>query len=77
MERMIKSDGQIALPQELFESLHVKPGDSLEFEPQSDGSWRIRRRSRSVKSLKGILGYTGPPVSLEDMERAIIDSAGR
>lgn len=77
MERMIKSDGQIALPEELFESLHVKPGDSLEFEPQNDGSWRIRRQSRSVRSLKGLLGYSGPPVSLEAMEQAIIDNAGR
>ncbi len=77
MEATITTKGQITLPKPLREALHLKTGDRVLFEELEDGTYSITPITTSVKSLKGCVPYQGPPVTLEDMEKAIAENAGR
>tara|TARA_R110001592_G_scaffold82848_4_gene245288 strand:- start:97 stop:336 length:240 start_codon:yes stop_codon:yes gene_type:complete len=77
MKATITSKGQITLPKSLRDELHLTTGDQVYFEQQSDGSYTLRPRTLDVSVLKGCIRYSGPPVSLEDMEDAIASQAGR
>ncbi len=73
----ITSKGQITLPAELRVKLGLLPGSRVSFEEQSDGSFVIRRKTRDVRELRGILQYDGPPVTLEQMDEAIVAGSAR
>lgn len=77
MESIVDQNWQITLPEELREALHLREGDTLHFELDRDRAYLIRSRTRPVESLKGIIKYSGPPRTIEDMERAIAENAGR
>lgn len=79
MESTLTTKGQITLPKALRDELHLKTGDKIAFERNDDGSYVLRPKTISAASLKGFLKdkYKGPPKTLEDMERAIAENAGR
>jgi AbrB family looped-hinge helix DNA binding protein len=66
----ITSKGQITLPAEVREALGVQPGDRVAFLPEADGEFRIRRAG-SILDLAGCVSYSGPPVTIEEMNQAI------
>jgi antitoxin PrlF len=71
----ITSKGQITMPKEVRDRLGLKPGDAVEFIEDGNRTW-VRARNRSVMELAGILHRPGmKPVSLEEMESAILDAA--
>ena len=57
------------------EALAVQPGDRLRYFI-ADGEVRIRA-VRPIQRLYGVLKYDGPPVTLDDMQRAIREGASR
>lgn len=68
----LTSKGQITIPRDVRERLHVAAGDRLSWDIQSDGSVVVRKeRGRSVAELAGLLGKPSRPVSVEDMDAAI------
>jgi AbrB family looped-hinge helix DNA binding protein len=71
----VTSKGQITLPAGLRAKLNLVPGSRVDFEERSDGSFVIRRKTRDIGELYGILKYDGPPVSIEDMNKAIAEAA--
>jgi AbrB family looped-hinge helix DNA binding protein len=71
----LTSKGQITLPAELRRKLKLVPGSRVQFEERPDGSFVIRRKTRDISELYGILKYDGPPVSIEDMNKAIREAA--
>ena len=73
------ANGQITLPKEIREYLCITAGDKLEFVAGTDGQVVLRRaKTIDVRELKGILKRDGyPPVSLEEMQEAIIRGACR
>ena len=77
MESTLTSKGQITLPKALRDELHLKSGDRIAFERKEDGSYVLRPRTTDVTILKGILEYTGPAKTIEDMQRGIEECAGR
>lgn len=77
MESTLTSKGQITLPKALRDELHLRSGDRIAFERNEDGSYLLRPRTTDVKILKGFFKYTGPAKTLEDMQQAIIENAGR
>jgi len=77
MESTLTSKGQITLPKALRDELRLKSGDRIAFERNDDGSYVLRPRTTDVKLLKGFLKYTGPAKTIEDMQQAIIENAGR
>lgn len=71
----VTSKGQITLPAEMRAKLKLGPGSRVNFEERPDGSFVIRRKTGDIRELRGMLKYDGPPVSLEDMDRAIAEEA--
>jgi antitoxin PrlF len=68
----ITSKGQITLPREVRDHLHVREGDRVEFEIDRDGEVRVRPVTGSVEELFGMLRRSGAqPRSLEKIDEGI------
>ena len=74
VESVVTSKGQTTLPKPVREALGIGPGDRVRYVILDNGEVRILP-VRPVSHLFGVLKYDGPPVTLEDMERAVIDGA--
>jgi AbrB family looped-hinge helix DNA binding protein len=70
MESALTIKGQITIPKAMRDRLHLTPGDRVKFFLHSDGSLAILPKL-PASSLRGIVRYSGPPVSLEEMDAAI------
>jgi AbrB family looped-hinge helix DNA binding protein len=71
MESTLTSKGQVTIPKEAREHLHLKPGDRVKFFIQPDGHVVILPKL-PASALRGIVpSRKGRPVTLEEMEDAI------
>jgi antitoxin PrlF len=68
----LTSKGQITIPAAVRETLGLQPGDKIVFLPAEDGVFRVRR-ARSILDLEGCVPYSGPPVTIEEMNEAIAE----
>jgi bifunctional DNA-binding transcriptional regulator/antitoxin component of YhaV-PrlF toxin-antitoxin module len=60
------------------EYMNVHPGDRLDFVIRTDGEVVVRPQTLEVTELRGRLRKPGRrPVSLQEMDRAIREQAGR
>jgi antitoxin PrlF len=68
----LTSKGQITLPREVREHLHLSEGDRVEFLIDPEDGVRLRPMTRSVKELAGMLHQPGMrPLSIREMDKAI------
>ncbi|MCB0262083.1 MAG: AbrB/MazE/SpoVT family DNA-binding domain-containing protein [Calditrichaeota bacterium] len=67
----ITSKGQITLPKKVREKLHLKTGDKIQFEINSDGKIEITPVIFHLSDLQGMLTPPANPVSLSEMNAAI------
>ena len=74
MESALTIKGQITIPKTMREKLHLAPGDKVKFFLHPDGSLAILPKL-PASSLRGVLRYSGPRVSLEEMEAGIAKAA--
>ena len=74
IESALTSKGQTTLPKAVREALGVSSGDRLRYVIMDSGEVRLLP-VRPLSRLFGILAYDGPPVTLEDMNRAIAEGA--
>ena len=72
-ESTIAAKGQTTLPRAVREALSLAEGDRVRYFVH-DGEVRIRKVG-PINRLYGIVEYDGPPVSLEEMQQAIISGA--
>ena len=77
MQVTITTKGQITLPKALREQLHLSAGDRVEFILEENNVVRMLPRLASVTNLKAMLPKPAQPVSLEQMDSAIADSAAK
>jgi len=73
--------GQVVIPKDVRDRLRLAPGDTLEVVERPDGV--LLRKPVSSKSgetfdeitarLRARINYTGPPVSIEEMNQTIDD----
>ena len=73
IESGITSKGQTTLPKAVRDALSVQAGDRVRYIIQ-DGEVRIMP-VRPITRLFGALRHDGQAVTLDDMERAIVDGA--
>lgn len=73
IESGITAKGQTTLPKVVRDALSVQAGDRVRYFVL-DGEVRIVP-VRPIRRLYGMLRYEGPPVTLEDMDRAIAEGA--
>ncbi len=74
IESGITSKGQTTLPKAVREALGVETGDRVRYAIMADGKVMMMP-AKPVSRLFGMLKYDGPPVSLEDMDRGIVEGA--
>ena len=75
VESRITSKGRTTLPKPVREALGVRPGDRVRYFIQGDEVRIIP--VRPLARLFGALKHDGPPVTLEEMERADDDYFSR
>ncbi len=73
-ESTITAKGQTTIPREVRRHLGVGPGDRVRYFTHSDGTVVIRSVV-PVTVLKGFIEWSGPPVSIEEMNEAIAEGA--
>jgi AbrB family looped-hinge helix DNA binding protein len=71
----LTSKGQITIPKDIRQHLKIDQGDKVEFFVGENGVVIISPIKSDVRELKGIIPKPQKPVSLEDMEKAIIAGA--
>ena len=70
LESTISKDGKTTLPKAVRETLALQPGDRVRYLIHEGGVMILK--VGSIDRLYGMLKYYGPPVSLKEMERAIV-----
>jgi len=71
----ITSKGQVTIPLSVRQSMRLGAGDRIDFVREQGGRYKLIPKSLSVKSLEGIVPRPSKPVSLEDMQKAIVEGA--
>jgi len=71
----LTSKGQITIPANVRDEAGLTAGDRITFVREAKGRYVIVLKSGSIKSLKGIVPRPDKPVSLEDMQAAIMAGA--
>lgn len=72
----VTSKGQITIPANVRQSLHVDAGDRVEFVELEPGQFLFMAANRSVTELKGMFGKPSKSVSIEEMNQAIASRGG-
>ncbi len=71
----ITSKGQITIPKDVRDTLHLVPGSRVRFVKNEHGLYELHLEPRSLKALAGALRYSGKPKSLKEMDDAIAGAA--
>jgi antitoxin PrlF len=67
----VTSKGQITIPVEVRQKLHLQAGDRVTFIENEDGDFVLKAKTGSLASLKGCVKWTGKPVTIEEMNETI------
>lgn len=68
----ITRNGRIAVPKEVLLNLHVRAGDTVDFETEPDGSIRIYPKTLSISDVAGML-KTKIKSTIEEMDEAVAE----
>ena len=71
----VTSKGQITIPLKVRSDMGLTPGDRVDFVRMDDGHYAVVPASHSIRALKGIVPWPDRPISLEDMQAAILIEA--
>jgi len=74
MESAITTKGQATIPRAIREHLHLKAGDRVKFFVHPDGTVVLLPKL-PVSALRGMAKATRRPVTIEEMEEAIVQGA--
>ena len=74
----LSAKGQVVIPKDVRDALGLKPGQTLEVIKTGGGVLLRPQHAKSGRSfeeitaeIRALVNYQGPPVSLEEMDRAI------
>jgi antitoxin PrlF len=68
----LTSKGQITIPAQVRQALGVDAGDRIEFVEVAKGQFAIVAATATVRNLKGLIDKPARPVSIEEMNAAIV-----
>lgn len=72
----LTSKGQLTLPKDIRQYLHISSGDKVEFIIEEDGKVRLITKIRDITQLRGIVKSPhSKPVSIETMNASIKQAA--
>ena len=69
------SKGQVTIPKEVRESLHLEPGHRITFQVREDGVVEMHPENVDLMSLCGIFKPRVRGVTLKDLDKAIRNGA--
>jgi len=70
----VTSKRQITLPAETCRKLRIVPGSKIDFVTNEAGETVLRPKTGDISRLHGIVKHDGPPLSLEAIDRAIVEA---
>lgn len=76
----LSSKGQVTIPKEIRERLHLSEGDHVEFIVRPDGVVELLARTRDLLSLQGLLAgpaTEGPADQDDPVAQAVVDEYER
>jgi AbrB family looped-hinge helix DNA binding protein len=73
----ITSKGQVTLPKTIREHLKLNKGDRIEFLLDANGKVTLLPVTSDVKQLKGIVPKPKKAITINEMNRAILEEGGR
>ena len=73
----LSSKGQITIPKKIRDLYHLEAGDKIEFLEDDRGLVTIWPVTENVTKLKGMIAKPKEPVSIEEMNRAILEQGGK
>ncbi len=73
----LTSKGQTTIPKDIRRHLGLKPGDKIRFLVEDDGRVVVLPATLHLRDLRGSLPKPPEPVSVERMNAAIRERAGR
>ena len=80
VQTRVSSKGQIVIPKDVRDRLHIAAGDRLEVVERPDGVLLRKNAAKSGKTfeecvaiIRQAIKYDGPPVSIEEMNESIAD----
>ena len=72
----VTDKGQLTVPKAIRDQFGIEPGSKLDFEPQADGTLRVRVLARGAQNLYGLLHKPRAKArSVEEMDTAIGEAA--
>jgi AbrB family looped-hinge helix DNA binding protein len=74
---ILTSKGQIIIPKEIRDHLHLKPGDRVEFVTNKDGRVMVLPATLDAAEPVGILKAPSKPITVGAMSRVIRNRGGR
>ena len=66
-------NGQITVPKEILQVLHIQTGDTVDMETMPDGSIRIFPKTLNASDVAGIL-KTNMHSTIEEMDEAVAEA---
>ena len=73
----LTSKRQITLPADICAKLRLVKGSKVDVSVNEAGEMVLRPKTGDIRRLRGILKYDGPPVSIEELNKAVMDGASR
>ena len=71
----LTSKGQITIPIEVRQKMHLKAGDKIDFFENMSGQFELAAKTASIRDLEGCISKLNYVPTLEQMERDILDAA--
>jgi len=69
----VTDKGQVTVPKNIRDQLHIATGSKLDFEVEKDGSLRVRVLARGSENLFGLVHRPGTkPLSIKEMDEGIV-----
>lgn len=69
----VTDKGQVTVPKNIRDQLHIATGSKLDFEVEEDGSLRVRVLARGSENLFGLMHRPGMnSLSVESMDEGIV-----
>jgi AbrB family looped-hinge helix DNA binding protein len=69
----VTDKGQVTVPKNIRDRLHIATGSKLDFEVEADGTLRVRVLVRGSDNLFGLVHYPGiKHLSIEAMDEGIV-----
>jgi AbrB family looped-hinge helix DNA binding protein len=69
------SKGQITIPIQIRTALGLDAGDKIDFVEIEKGQYAMMPRTGSIMEMKGCFPKLDHPISIEEMDQAILDHA--